>query len=106
MKPKIGSMTPWGIAQSADESTPGVVFVTTSSHGGAWLDEGRLRDMRPALLARSSFYPLDMGPSWFEEDCEVLRVYASFPFPGVDQDEALKKLCGWKQAVREAVAKE
>jgi hypothetical protein len=107
MKPKIGSMTPWGVAQQVDEPTPGLVFVSTASHGGVWLDDGRLAHMRPALRAPSRFYPLDMGPAWFEEDCEILRVVVAYPEAfKTPYAVAVEMLCKMNVAVRDALTAE
>ncbi len=105
MKPKIDGPSPWGAIQSVEEPTPGLVFVSTASHGGVWLDAKRLAGMRPALLAPSRFY--EAGSPWFEEDCEVLRVVVAYPEAfKTPADDALKMLCAMNESVREAVARE
>ena len=80
IRPRVGAESPWGIVQSADQFGEGVVFVSTSSHGGFWVSDEKLGSM-PAQFARhgigSRFHSGWDG--WFEEDCEANAVVAAFP---------------------------
>jgi len=65
-----GRWTPWEWSQGAEVYAEGVVFHSTASHGGFWLDELRNAAM-PAVLR------VDSG--WYEEDCEWAKVAFGFP---------------------------
>ena len=63
---KIGSATPWGKAQSADELAPGITAVCTAGHGGIHLDRKHANRVPQNLIDNSW-----LGKSsWFEEDCD------------------------------------
>jgi hypothetical protein len=74
---KIGDATPWGPAQNVDEVAPGIVFVSTASHGGFKLDAEKLAAVPPAWLAAS--FNLQGKAGWFEEDCDWCMVGLTFP---------------------------
>ena len=81
-KPKVGSLTPWGEAETAKENPgeEGIVFVTTIGHGGFWLSDERLNEMPKELRKfgdSSPHHPSWKG--WFEEDCEWGAVALAFP---------------------------
>lgn len=61
--------TPWGPAYTEERLAPGVVQVTTPSHGGLKLDAAA--QQRIPLEVRDSFIN---GHGWAEEDCEALIV--------------------------------
>ncbi|NYF33624.1 hypothetical protein [Sphingopyxis sp. JAI108] len=66
---KADAQTPWGPAQSSEIYSEGVVFHSTASHGGFFLDPARNRGMQSALRN-------DDG--WYEEDCEWSKVATAF----------------------------
>lgn len=68
--------TPWGDAQHEVIYGPGVVFYETASHGGFKLDKDANRKIP---------VPLRRNDSWYEEDCEALKVMYTFPslFPSL-----------------------
>lgn len=74
--PRIGDPSPWGTIDGveAQPQVPGVVFVTTPSHGGFWVDDVRRID--PFLLSMRSEYS---SGHWFEEDVDALIVLATWP---------------------------
>ena len=56
--------TPWGLSDTADTLAPGVILVTTPSHGGLLLPEN-------APLPTDVTATFINGPRWAEEDCEL-----------------------------------
>lgn len=60
----IGQHTPWGTCDACDEEAPGITFVTTTSHGGYFLDDDRQAKVRALFPALA-----DEDGSWYEEDC-------------------------------------
>ena len=56
--------TPWGLSDTADTLAPGVILVTTPSHGGLLLPES---SPIPAAVTATFIN----GPRWAEEDCEL-----------------------------------
>lgn len=86
--------TPWGKADSRREILPGIVYCSTSSHGGYWLSAERLAAMPTALR-----HP-DNSP-WFEEDCDWALVVVSFgpefiPLRGIDEyHQAERSVMNW-----------
>ena len=73
-KPRKGSMTRWGRAEEAAVYAPGIVWVTTPSHGGFWISPERLAKMPERLRALSV-----SRDCWFEEDCAWCAVPLAFP---------------------------
>lgn len=70
-EPVTGAPTPWGAAQHTSTLAPGIVVVSTSSHGGIWLSperQGRIPE---------GVQPIN-GRAWYEEDCEWALVFAVF----------------------------
>lgn len=57
--------TPWGPAQHQVEWAPGIVKVTTPSHGGGFLSIDRYLCI-PAEIRDTAYAP----PQWYEEDCD------------------------------------
>lgn len=68
----VPDATLWGGRQTRDCIAPGIWWVSTASHGGAWLAPERLAAMPEALRA------VGEGP-WFEEDCAWSAVALAFP---------------------------
>jgi hypothetical protein len=77
--------TPWGPAQTKEEIAPGIIKVTTASHGGILLDEARQAEFKKVF---PSFCPFCCEGA-FEEDCDWSMVALAFPqfFPN-DQEAA------------------
>ena len=65
-----GHATPWGGSQDAEVYAEGIVFHSTASHGGFWLDDARNAAMPAALR---------VADGWYEEDCEWAKVSFGFP---------------------------
>ena len=63
--------TPWGPAYTEEQLAPGIVQVSTPSHGGLKLDAAA--QQRIPQDVRNTFIN---GPGWAEEDCEALIVLA------------------------------
>jgi hypothetical protein len=63
-EPVPGSSSPWGRVQHVERLRPGVVFVSTPSHGGLWLSEDAQPLMPDQLRPRH-------GRAWWEEDVEI-----------------------------------
>ena len=64
--------TPWGSAQTIKTLAPGILLVSTASHGGLMLDSAALLDLPEQLRAVGETYG-----EWrcFEEDCACGLVY-------------------------------
>jgi hypothetical protein len=60
--------TPWGLADTTTEYSPGLVFYTTPRHGGFYLSPGC---WQAVLAAFPGFQPW-AGPQWLEEDCDAV----------------------------------
>lgn len=69
-----GTACPWGHIQSSRIVAPGIVHITTASHGGYRLDEPTYHAMPPHL--RECSFTKDQ---WFEEDCSWCAVVLAFP---------------------------
>lgn len=59
--------TPWGRAETRRTVAPGIICVTTSSHGGYWLSPDRVAQFQRAF---PEFKPF-AGYPWLEEDCDA-----------------------------------
>ena len=61
--------SPWGRVIATKPKGEGLIFVTTNSHGGLWLDRARRAQMAEAFPA---FKPWGgRGLEWLEEDCDI-----------------------------------
>lgn len=79
-------VTPWGRADTCTIFDNGIKFYSTPSHGGFFVP----KQLRQAILP----YCLDaMTSSWYEEDCEALKVYMAFPTMARDNEhlESIKQ---------------
>jgi len=65
--------SPWGHIQTRETLAPGIVAVTTASHGGIWLSWSRHKQVK------ERFGPTFAGGPWYEEDCDWARVAVTFP---------------------------
>ncbi|XAI97217.1 hypothetical protein [Dolichospermum phage Dfl-JY45] len=68
--PQTGERCPWGVIEEVTDVAPGIVFVTTSTHGGYRLSPGRVSAIDPRWGVS--------GP-WFNEDDEWAIVALTFP---------------------------
>ncbi len=93
----LRASTPWGVNDTATWYGPGVVFYSTPSHGGFYLDADRLARL-PVMLRKSDLRYC--GAAWFEEDCEAARVVLGFPalFTADEVLEALHSLEAFDRA--------
>lgn len=80
--------TPWGESDTATAYGPGIVFYTTPSHGGFYLDAEHRGKIPAPARAFARRWAHDRG-GWFEEDCAALAVITTFPdrFPNVTPAE-------------------
>lgn len=85
-KPVVGAPTPWGPAETVRKIAPGIIIVSTASHGGAWLDEDRNLSVPSAWRQYAARWSHGSGDQWYEEDGAILAVILTFPeyFPGED----------------------
>ena len=74
--------TPWGLSDTADTLAPGVILVTTPSHGGLLLPEN-------AAIPTDVTATFINGPRWAEEDCELPIALALLQAQGAVDDNAL-----------------
>lgn len=66
--PTVGSGSPWDRIDSVRTLVPGIVLVTTPSHGGIWLSPERESEI-PAYIRKIA---RQYAPApWYEEDCDV-----------------------------------
>ena len=66
------AITPWGGADYCYTYPCGIKFYGTPRHGGFFVP----KNLRQCLLP----YDINaMDKSWYEEDCEGLKVYLAFP---------------------------
>ena len=71
--------TPWGVADREYALAPGVVQVTTPSHGGIRVERG-VAERRLSEAARSVPFTAPTAEAyWYEEDCDVLIVLWEIP---------------------------
>lgn len=68
--------SPWGPVQYRRMMAPGVVFVETASHGGAFVTEEAQQQIPEAIRSADRFY---------EEDCEIAAVIVTWPAHFTDQ---------------------
>lgn len=82
--------TPWGPAQTIKELAPGILRVSTASHGGLILSQER-QDQIQCMFP--DFVPWLGSLKYLEEDCDYVIGIAAFPdtFPE-DQEIAWKIL--------------
>ncbi len=67
--------TPWGESDSVETVADGITVVTTASHGGMHLSPER----HAAVKAKYPLFKTFAGGAWYEEDCDVAIVVATFP---------------------------
>lgn len=76
--------TPWGQSQTVRRITDGILDVTTSGHGGIFVDESRRLEMPDVIRSKMTFCGV---VGWYEEDCDWALVAVSFPEFFNRQDE-------------------
>ena len=97
--PRPGHASPWGAIQHVALLVDGVVFVSTASHGGAWLS--------PEAQARMPATIMPMhGRRWYEEDCEIWAVLLVFGVHDAEnsRSRAVEALAHWKPDWLDAIA--
>ena len=69
--------TPWGISQSVDKITRGVVWTSTAGHGGLGVAKSTARKvLSDAALLCANYHN---GYYWFEEDCQCAIAFLEHP---------------------------
>jgi uncharacterized protein DUF7007 len=69
--------TPWGAAETVEEVAPGIIFVSTCSHGGYHLTRELNERVPPAWRLASFNHRALQG--WYEEDVDACMVPLAFP---------------------------
>ena len=72
---RLQHTTPWGCSYTCDQIAPGIVLITTGSHGGIYLSPERADAMPEPYRSKVRF----AGGTWFEEDYDWILVVLSFP---------------------------
>lgn len=75
----VGSQTPWGRCDSCREIAPGIYSVSTPSHGGYFIADEQICLVSQAWREFAAKWSHGWGDRWFEEDCAVYGVIATFP---------------------------
>ena len=94
---KTGSHTPWGAAQDVTELAPGIVSVSTASHGGIKVCS-TMNKRIPAVFR--------CADGWYEEDCdwaipffflvnEIINGGDSFALRAIAAEQPRKTLIAW-----------
>lgn len=65
-------LTPWGPSQQMDTYAPGIISVSTASHGGIYLSKER------AAKIPANVKPWTGDRQWWEEDCDWCIPYIIF----------------------------
>ena len=68
--------TPWGVADTVRVVALGIIWYSTSSHGGYGIDQERWAELRQVL---PGFQPW-AGDGWLEEDCDWVAAVAVWPW--------------------------
>ena len=87
-----GAATPWGVAQTTCDIAPGIIEVSTVSHGGFYLSPARVAKIRerfPEFTSRA-------GAQWYEEDCDcaVVALAHAEEFPDESIRAAIRTVRG------------
>lgn len=78
--PGIGSPSPWGQVEHAESVIPGIVWVSTASHGGFWVAPQPNMALLRAGVESLNYYHRDAGwAGWYEEDCLWSLVAVAYP---------------------------
>ena len=73
----IGKSGPWGRIQDEEIIAPGIVYVSTASHGGIWVAPELLGRVKQEMQDYAAYW--SGSSQWFEEDCAAQCVVVSFP---------------------------
>jgi hypothetical protein len=73
---QVTTDTPWGEVQTSEILAPGIVEVTTASHGGIWLSPERNAEV-PNAVKRETFCENGLY-GWYEEDCDAPMICKFF----------------------------
>ena len=73
--PSIGGHSPWDAIQTIHVLAPGIVQVSTASHGGIWLDPARWAEFEATFPG----YKPWAGAPWLEEDCDAAAAALVWP---------------------------
>ena len=68
--------TPWGVAQTVKVIAPGIVFYSTATHGGYYLDE-KTNERMPDFIKAATFGQQGFQ-GWYEEDLDWAFVVLVF----------------------------
>jgi len=79
-QPKEGDFTPWGVCDGVEHLADGIVFVSTPSHGGFWLNNERIGQLP------EGYQPFTGELRWAEEDCDALMLACFFDLPDAEPE--------------------
>lgn len=84
---QMPAKTPWGKPQHVQTIAPGIILVSTSTHGGFWLSPEQNKKI-PEVLKKNTFGQNGLK-GWYEEDEDAAIVRQAFPqyFGSKVQDE-------------------
>ncbi len=86
--------TPWGPPQEVAIIAPGIMWISTASHGGYWLSSVRNKQV-PVRLRRKTF--MQNGRlGWYEEDEDAAIVESVFSEYFVKERPPLQSVTGLK----------
>lgn len=87
--------TPWGKSDYSDRVMPGIVYYSTSSHGGYKVSK-KLNDTISIKWKLSGRFE-----GWYEEDCGWAPLAAIFPkfFPSYSTDDISATIPSWERWV-------
>ncbi len=77
-EPVVGDMSPWGEIEGVEQVMPGIIHVSTASHGGLWLSEINLTKMTWGDRYFAADWSHGWGDHWWEEDSAAARVMKVF----------------------------
>ena len=70
-------VSPWGAIDHVEHVAPGIVFVSTASHGGYYLTADH--NVKVPLTWRGASFNRQGIKGWYEEDCDWALVALTFP---------------------------
>lgn len=106
-QPRLGALSPWGIIETLQHVCPGVLCVTTSTHGGYWIARALLPEIPAERRAYAARWSRGMGEQWYEEDCAAWAVVDAFAdaFP-VHMHAPARQMGAWIDGWRAREAQE
>ena len=66
----IGKSSPWGTVQDEEQIADGIIYVSTASHGGIWVDRELMHRITKEMKDYAAYW--SGSSQWFEEDCDGL----------------------------------